>query len=94
MMRPALKAILRVVAEECCVSEDCIVGPERWREYARARHVFAHAAKSFGHRQERIAKILNRHHSTIKHSLDKAPSCLEPELSRVTSRINRTRVAA
>lgn len=94
MMRPPIKAILRVVAEECCIPVDCITGPERWTEYARARHVFARVSKAFGHRQERIAEILNRHHSTISYSLGKDASCLEPELSRITLRLNRTRVAA
>lgn len=93
MIRPQIKAILRAVAEECIIPVDCIVGPYRWPDYIRARHICAHASHAFGYRLQRISETLNRHHSTVIYILRKDSSDLEPELSRVIERLNRTRVA-
>lgn len=92
-MRPPLRAILAVVAEECHVPVQKMLSSDRHRQYVRARHVYSHAAFFFGHSKNSMARSLMKHRSTVQYGLRQPADTLAPHLERVMNRLTRRAAA-
>lgn len=95
---PLPEAILEAVSAVTKVPVGCIMGPMRWPEYCRARHLYCYIARVYGqYKWWAISSPIKRDHATAHHGHCKVaadPAAYEPHLSRIISRLYPVRAAA
>lgn len=99
--KPKLEDILKAVSEICRVPVPYMLGPMRWPDYCRARHIFVYVARTLTAEKFQVLSLTLKRmdHSTAINSfriVEKNPQQFEPELSRVMHRVvpKELRIAA
>ena len=69
MSTAVAREVIAQVSVETGVAVDLIIGENRRPKTARARHIVCQRLRERGYSLSKIGKLMQRHHTTILHSL-------------------------